>query len=40
MEEYHYGGFGIRANAQWFDPEYKANPENPINYLGEGEGGF
>ena len=20
MEEYHYGGFGIRANAQWFDP--------------------
>lgn len=40
MEEYHYGGFGIRANAQWFDPEFNAEPENPVNYLGKGQGGF
>ena len=39
INEYHYGGFGIRGSGTWFDPDHQAN-ENPTNYLGEGQGGF
>lgn len=40
LNEYHYGGFGIRANPQWWDINYKEPKDSLVNFLGAGQGGF
>jgi hypothetical protein len=40
LNEYHYGAMGFRGSGEWIDTDFKADPENPTNYIGPGQGGF